>query len=99
MQLITGNTYPVKDSIKALGGRWNKTAKGWEVPDEQAEAARAIVTSAGPAEPYTPTRRPSSYAGNRRGYGSNYARFSSGAEVFTNKRGRCEDAPCCGCCS
>lgn len=30
---------------------------------------------------------------------SNYTRFSSGAEIFTNKRGRCEDAPCCGCCS
>ncbi len=34
-----------------------------------------------------------------RRYGSSYTRFSSGAEVFTNKRGRCEDAPCCGCCS
>lgn len=32
-------------------------------------------------------------------YQSTYTRFSSGAEVFTNKRGRCEDAPCCGCCS
>ena len=31
--------------------------------------------------------------------GSSYARFSSGAEVFTNRNGRCEDAPCCGCCS
>lgn len=30
---------------------------------------------------------------------SHYTRFSSGAEVFTNARGRCEDAPCCGCCS
>ena len=30
---------------------------------------------------------------------SHYTRFSSGAEVFVNKRGRCEDAPCCGCCS
>jgi hypothetical protein len=28
-----------------------------------------------------------------------YARFSSGAVVYQNKRGRCEDAPCCGCCS
>lgn len=36
---------------------------------------------------------------SRSRYGSNYTRFSSGAEVFTNKRGRCEDAPCCGCCS
>ena len=31
--------------------------------------------------------------------GSSYTRFASGAEVFTNRRGRCEDAPCCGCCS
>lgn len=23
MTLITGNTYPVKEQIKALGGRWN----------------------------------------------------------------------------
>jgi hypothetical protein len=27
------------------------------------------------------------------------ARFNSGATVFVNSRGRCEDAPCCGCCS
>ena len=31
--------------------------------------------------------------------GSSYTRFSSGAEVFTNRAGRCIDAPCCGCCS
>lgn len=26
-------------------------------------------------------------------------RFSSGAVVYQNSRGRCIDAPCCGCCS
>lgn len=26
-------------------------------------------------------------------------RFSSGAVMTQNSRGRCEDAPCCGCCS
>jgi len=26
-------------------------------------------------------------------------RFSTGAEVYRNAAGRCEDAPCCGCCS
>ena len=26
-------------------------------------------------------------------------RFSSGAEVYRNRNGLCEDAPCCGCCS
>lgn len=25
--------------------------------------------------------------------------FSSGQTVYQNARGRCEDAPCCGCCS
>ena len=27
------------------------------------------------------------------------ATFASGDHQFTNKRGRCEDAPCCGCCT
>jgi len=26
-------------------------------------------------------------------------RFSSGAVMYQNRRGRCEDASCCGCCS
>lgn len=48
---------------------------------------------AGATPPVTP--RPGRFAR----YGSNYTRFSGGAEAYTNKRGRCEDAPCCGCCS
>ena len=28
-----------------------------------------------------------------------YPRYNSGHESFTNARGRCIDAPCCGCCS
>lgn len=31
--------------------------------------------------------------------GLSVARFSSGAVMTQNSRGRCEDAPCCGCCS
>lgn len=30
---------------------------------------------------------------------SSVTRFSSGAVVYQNYNGRCEDAPCCGCCS
>ena len=26
-------------------------------------------------------------------------RFNSGETITQNSRGRCEDAPCCGCCS
>ncbi len=29
----------------------------------------------------------------------NTIRFNSGAVIYQNARGRCEDAPCCGCCS
>lgn len=31
--------------------------------------------------------------------GITVSRFSSGAVVTRNARGRCEDAPCCGCCT
>jgi hypothetical protein len=44
--LVTGNTYPVKDSIKALGGRWDAAAKGWRVPAAQADKARSLVAGA-----------------------------------------------------
>lgn len=46
---ITGNTYPVRDQIKALGGRWNADRKAWVVPAAKAAEARQIVASA-PAE-------------------------------------------------
>jgi hypothetical protein len=87
MQLITGNTYPVKDQIRALGGIWNKRLTGWFVPDDKADEARALVDAAP--------------ASARRTYAPRvaYSRFSSGATTHQNSRGRCEDAPCCGCCS
>lgn len=98
MQLITGNTYPVKEQIKALGGTWNKAAQGWMVPDEHAPQARLLVASAVPSPPPRSRRAPRRFRYDGRGV-SNVARFSSGAVIHTNKSGRCEDAPCCGCCS
>lgn len=49
---ITGNTYPVKDALKAMGARWNATAKGWDVPAAKASAAQALVTGA-PKQAFT----------------------------------------------
>ncbi len=46
MTTITGNTYPVKDQIKALGGKWNPDIKGWVVPDNKAEEAQRLVANA-----------------------------------------------------
>jgi hypothetical protein len=87
---ITGNTYPVRDKLRALGGLWDKPNQAWLVDESKADEARAIVSAAGPSQPYRRTRRVA-YAG--------YSRFSSGAVSYRNPRGRCEDAPCCGCCS
>lgn len=41
--LITGATYPVRDQLKALGGRWDALARGWRVPAARAAEARALV--------------------------------------------------------
>ena len=43
---VTGNTYPVKDQLKALGARWNPDAKAWMVPQAKVDAARKIVAGA-----------------------------------------------------
>lgn len=54
--LVTGNTYPVKDQIKALGGRWDATAKGWRVPAAKAAEAQALVGGAPASAPRAPAR-------------------------------------------
>lgn len=53
---VTGNTYPVKDQLKALGARWNPDAKAWMVAADKAEAARKIV--AGTAQTTSSAYRP-----------------------------------------
>lgn len=57
---ITGNTYPVRDQLKALGGVWNKSRKCWMVPADKADAAMQL---AGPNR-YESKPRPN---GGRRG--------------------------------
>lgn len=46
MVKITGNTYPVKEKIKALGGKWDVDCKAWLVPDDKAEEAKRLVSCA-----------------------------------------------------
>lgn len=43
---VSGNTYPVRDELKALGGRWDSQLKCWDVPAEKAADARAAVSAA-----------------------------------------------------
>lgn len=41
--LVTGDTYPHREALRALGGRWNPARKGWMVPEDVADRARALV--------------------------------------------------------
>lgn len=45
MAMITGNTFPVKDQLRAMGGKWNPRLKGWDVPESMVEKAQALVAS------------------------------------------------------
>ncbi len=47
MQMIRGNTYPVRVELKMLGGTWNPDARAWSVPDEKAETAKLLVARMG----------------------------------------------------
>src|SRR3990172_2983850 len=70
MTTITGNTFPVKEELKKLGGKWNPTAKGWDVPDNKADAARAIVAAANPTKSFPVRSRGDNY-GRCNGCGRN----------------------------
>lgn len=46
-QIITGDTYPVKDAIKRAGARWDSAAREWVVtPDTRVDQLPAGVTVA-----------------------------------------------------
>lgn len=64
---ITGNTYPVKDALKALGARWNADAKAWMVTADKAKEAQAIVAGAGPKKAYTAASPSPYWNGTRSG--------------------------------
>lgn len=49
---VTGNTYPVKDALKSLGGKWNGKRKCWMVPADKAEKAQSLVAGAGPKQSF-----------------------------------------------
>jgi len=55
---VAGNTYPVRDKLRALGGKWDPGKKVWTVPEDKAEEARTLVASPPPTEQraYRPSR-------------------------------------------
>lgn len=66
MKLIKGNTYPIKEQLKGLGGKWNADMRAWEVPDDKEQEALKLLSSQ-PAKPqFFPKKRSSSPASFKR---------------------------------
>jgi len=69
MARITGNSFPVKDQLKAMGCKYEGWAKAWFCPVDKAGAAQAIVDAASPPKPQAaesvtdPTRAEGEYVG------------------------------------
>ena len=87
--LVTGNTYPVKDQIKSLGGRWDAAAKGWRVPAAGAAKAQALVAGA-PKAAYRP--RANTYSANRGNYRGNWTGCRCGSIEDVER-----DSDCASC--
>lgn len=43
MVLVSGNTYPIKDQIKAFGGKWDAESKSWWVPSENVKKVKELM--------------------------------------------------------
>lgn len=51
---ISGNTYPVKDALKAIGAKWDADNKCWTITSTKVDEARKIVANAPEQAPATP---------------------------------------------
>ena len=66
MAMISGNTFPVKDQLKKLGGKWDKNENAWFVPMDKEVEALALVSD-------EPRKTAASQSYSRPAYSSRYA--------------------------
>jgi hypothetical protein len=59
---VTGNTYPVKEELKALGARWDNIGRVWRVPENKLQEAQRIVAR-GPLPNNPPWNSPGQHQG------------------------------------
>lgn len=52
--IVKGNTFPIKDQIKELGGIWDGKEKQWLMPDQSAVAECNVALGLGDGPPPVP---------------------------------------------
>ena len=55
MRTVTGNTYDIRDKLKAMGGKWDAANRVWMVPGDKWEEAQALAKPKPRAAPTKPT--------------------------------------------
>lgn len=60
LKIIEGETYPVRDQLKALGARWNPVGKLWQIRADRYDSAMRIVQAQRRETTFagTPVRKP-----------------------------------------
>jgi hypothetical protein len=76
--VVQGNTFPVKDQLKALGGKWDPVSRAWTVPADKAAEAQALVAQN--TQPTSQGARPNQKMGRCAACG---CRVEAGAGVLT----------------
>jgi hypothetical protein len=87
-------------------GYWDASARTVTCPALACCEANGLTTVKLPTGPWDgpPDQRITVRADQRVGAAAPFpprvivTRFNSGSTIYQNARGRCEDAPCCGCC-
>jgi hypothetical protein len=83
---VTGNTYPVRHVLKEMGFRWNPKFKSWDKNYNLSQDQINTLAAFRGIEVKT--------SDFDKGYSDSKLDTRSHKQIY----GRCEDAPCCGCC-
>lgn len=86
MTIVYGNTFPIRNELKKIGFKWNPKFKTWDKGYILGTDQREILESFSGIEV--------KYYDDKNG-GSNTI---IDTRSHKQRYGRCEDAPCCGCC-
>lgn len=65
MTKLEGNTFPIKDQVKAAGGRWDPAQKIWMVPESEHARLSALIPGKTPRAykaPEAPNNQPRGYS-------------------------------------
>lgn len=90
MTIVYGNTFPIRNELKKLGFRWNPKFKTWDKDYILGIEQRKILEQFSGIEV--------KYYDDKNGGSNTIIDTIIDTRSYKQRYGKCEDAPCCGCC-